>query len=167
MKRKILAGALIAAFLVAFAPARQAVADGAASTRNILLGIGAAAGTLIIINHNKQVHEKYAQDAANQAALANQRDNAQAAYKAELKAYQNQVAVTDNLKKEVALKDKVIADQSSVIKQQKTQLAQMGVSAQPVAIAPVRAPASSTAHASASVASGPSSEMVSYGWGTL
>ncbi|SRR5579872_531392 len=167
MKRKILVGVLIAAFFMAFAPARQAVADGAASTRNILLGIGAAAGTLIIINHNKQVHEKYAQDAATQAALANQRDNAQAAYKAELKAYQNQVAVTDNLKREVALKDKVIADQSSVIKQQKTQLAQMGVSAQPVAIAPVRAPASNTARASRSVASGPSSEMVSYGWGTL
>ncbi|HXW51004.1 MAG TPA: hypothetical protein VEJ41_03345 [Candidatus Acidoferrales bacterium] len=167
MKRKILVGAVIAAFLVAFAPFGKAVADGGASTRNILLGIGAAAGTLLIINHNKQVHEKYAQDAATQAALASQRDNAEAAYKAEVKAYNNQVAVTDNLKKEVALKDQMIADQSTIIKQQKTQLAQMGLSAQPVAVAPVRAPASNAAPSTTAMAHGPTSEMISYGWGTL
>lgn len=166
MKQKIIAGALVVAFALAFLPGRQAFADGAASTRNILLGIGAAAGTLIIINHNKKVHEKYAQDAANEAALQSQRDNAEAAYKAEVKAYNNQVAVTDNLKREVALKDQMLADQNAIIKQQKTQLAQLGVQAQTVAVS--RAPAMHSAPTSASVASAPTTNMmVSYGWGTL
>lgn len=167
MKQKIVAAGLAAAFLLAFVPGREAFADGGASTRNILLGIGAAAGTLLIINHNKQVHEKYAQDAANEASLASQRDNAEAAYKAEVKAYDNQVAVTDNLKKEVSLKDQMIADQSAIIKQQKTQLAQLGVQAQTIAVQPVRAPAAHAAPATSSVASAPTSMMVSYGWGTL
>jgi hypothetical protein len=165
MKRQIIAGALLAAFLLMLAPTSRAVADGAASTRNILLGIGAAAGTLLIINHNKKVHEKYAQDAATQAALANQRNNAEAAYQAEVKAYQHEVAVSDNLKREVALKDQMIADQNAMIKQQKIQLAQMGVSTQAVAITPVK-PAGST-RGTAVAMNAPSSEMVSYGWGTL
>jgi hypothetical protein len=164
MKQKLIAGALAVAFLLAFLPGRQAYADGAASTRNILLGIGAAAGTLLIINHNKKVHEKYAQDAANEAALADQRNDAEAAYKAEVKAYNNQVAVTDNLKKEVAMKDEMIADQNAIIKQQKTQLAQLGVSAQTLAVA--RAPVT-TAPAKATVATAPTNMVVSYGWGTL
>src|SRR5579864_8701627 len=99
MKLKIIAGTLIALLFVSMTPSPQALADGAASTRNILLGIGAAAGTLIIINHNKQVHAKYAQDAAAQAALANQRNDAEAAYKSEVQAYNHQVAVSDNLQK--------------------------------------------------------------------
>ena len=75
---KLVAAGLLGALLLALMPAPQALADGAASTRNILLGVGAAAGTLIIINHNKKVHEKYAEDAQKQAALAEQRDDAQA-----------------------------------------------------------------------------------------
>lgn len=165
MKLRILAGTLIAALLVAFMPTSQAFADGAASTRNILLGIGAAAGTLIIINHNKQVHEKYAQDAAAQAALSEQRNNAEAAYHAEMNAYNHEVAVSANLKKEVALKDKTIADQNAMISQQKQQLAQMGVSAQPVAVTPARPAATKVATRTGSPAS--TNEMVSYGWGTL
>jgi hypothetical protein len=162
MKRRILASAVVLAFILALGPVPRAAADGGASTRNILLGVGAAAGTLIIINHNKQVHEHYAQDAANQAALANQRNDAEAAYRAEIRAYNHEVAVSDNLKKEVALKDKVIADQNLMLDQQKQQLAQLGLSAQPVAIAP--APSKSTTRANSMAAT---SEMVSYGWGTL
>jgi hypothetical protein len=165
MKQKLIALALAVAFVLAFVPGRQAYADGAASTRNILLGIGAAAGTLLIINHNKKVHEKYAQDAANEAALANQRDNAEAAYKAEVRAYNNQVAVTDNLKKEVAMKDQMIADQDAIIKQQKTQLAQLGVSAQTVAVTGARV--TTAAPAKATIATAPTNMVVSYGWGTL
>jgi hypothetical protein len=164
MKLRILAGTLIAALLVAFMPTSQAFADGAASTRNILLGIGAAAGTLIIINHNKQVHERYAQDAATQAALSEQRNNAEAAYRAEVNAYNHEVAVASNLKREVALKDQAISDQQAMIKQQKDQLAQMGVSAQPVAMMPACPAPSKVAPKPAPVQT---SEMVSYGWGTL
>lgn len=138
-------------------PVPQALADGAASTRNILLGIGAAAGTLIIINHNKKVHQKYAEDAQTEATLANQRNDAQAAYKAEVRAYDNQLAVTNELKKEVSVKDKVIQDQQTALQQQQKQLAQMGLQSQPIAAA---APAKSApSHASGQV--------LSYGWGTL
>jgi hypothetical protein len=155
MKTKALvAAALVAAFLASLAPAPRALADGAASTRNILLGIGAAAGTLIIINHNKKVHQKYAEDAQKQAALAAQRDDAQAAYKAEVKAYDNQVAVNNELRKEVAIKDQIID-------QQKVALSQMGVQVQPVPVAvsqpaPHKAPAGNHA-----------AQMVSYGWGVF
>jgi|SRR6516225_5412692 hypothetical protein len=158
MKTKALvAAALVAAFLASMAPAPQALADGAASTRNILLGIGAAAGTLIIINHNKKVHQKYAEDAQKEASLAAQRDDAQAAYKAEVKAYDNQVAVNDELRHEVAVKDQIID-------QQKVALSQMGVQVQsapaPVAVAHHQAPPKAPAGSHAA-------QIVSYGWGVF
>jgi hypothetical protein len=54
---------------LALGSARPAYADGAASTRNIIIfGAAAAGGTAAIINHNKKVHERYAEDAANIAA---------------------------------------------------------------------------------------------------
>lgn len=163
MKIKVfLAIGLIAAFLVSLAPAPRALADGAASTRNILLGIGAAAATLIIINHNKKVHEKYAQDAATQASLASQRNDAQAAYQAELRAYNNERALADNYKHEVSVKDEEISDLNALVSQQKQQLAQMGVATQPVAVAPVTQPAK---HGAAPKVV--NTQVVSYGWGTI
>jgi len=148
--KSFIAMSLIAAILVSLTPAPRAFADGAASTRNILLGVGAAAATLIIINHNKKVHQKYAEDAQAQAALASQRDDARTAYKAEVRAYDNQVAVSNELKKEVSVKD-------SMISQLRGQLAQMGVQTQIVKPGPKSAPALA-AH---------SVQIVSYGWGTL
>jgi hypothetical protein len=160
MKTKaFVAASLIAALLVSVAPAPRALADGAASTRNILLGIGAAAGTLIIINHNKKVHQKYAEDAQKEAALAAQRNDAQAAYRAEVKAYDNQVAVTSELKKEVAVKDKMIDQQKLALQQQSQQLAQMGVQTVPAPVAPAPKPVAQPM--------GHSAQMLSYGWGTI
>ena len=160
MKTKALvAAALVAAFLASMAPAPRALADGAASTRNILLGIGAAAGTLIIINHNKKVHQKYAEDAQKEASLASQRDDAQAAYKAEVRAYDNQVAVNNELRHEVAVKDQIID-------QQKVALSQMGVQVRtapaPVAVAVGHHPAPPQAPAG-----NHSAQMISYGWGVF
>ena len=157
--RHILAGVLIGAFLLALAPAPRAMADGAASTRNILMGLGAAAATLIIINHNKQVHAKYAQDAARQAALENQRNDAEAAYRAEERAYRHELAVSEALQHEVAVKDRIIAQQTALIDRQKQQLAQLGMSQQPVAVAPAPAVKAKAGRAVA--------QMISYGWGTL
>jgi hypothetical protein len=117
------------------------------------MGIGAAAATLIIINHNKKVHQKYAEDAQAQAALASQRDDARAAYKAEVRAYENQVAVTSELKKEVSVKD-------SMITSLRGQLAQMGVQTQ-AAANPAPAPKP------APVAAAHSAQIISYGWGLL
>jgi hypothetical protein len=83
--------------------AAPAFADGAASTRNILLGgAAAAAGTLILINHNKQVHQRYADDARRQAQAQAQANNAQAAYAAERRAYDNEVTINAEYKHEVA-----------------------------------------------------------------
>jgi len=97
---RIIGLSIIAAMLLTLAPQGPVSADGAASTRNIILGGAAAA--LIIINHNKQVHAHYAQDAANEASLAAQRNDAQAAYNAEKKAYASEAALVSDLKREVA-----------------------------------------------------------------
>jgi len=160
--KSFIAMSVIAAILVSLTPAPRALADGAASTRNILLGVGAAAATLIIINHNKKVHQKYAEDAQAQAALASQRDDARAAYKAEVRAYDNQVAVTSELKKEDAVKDRMIGQQKAAIDQLQTQLAQMGVQTQTVAAAPAPAPKKAAPAVAAH-----SAQIVSYGWGLL
>ena len=119
-------------------PAAPTYADGAASTRNLLL-LGGAAATYLIIQHNRKVHEKYAEDAQRQAALEQENDNAWAAYQQEQRAYNEEVAVNRQLEKEVAY-------QHDVVLQQRHELASLNVgsdfSTQRVA-------------------------MVSYGWGTL
>ena len=57
MKQRVLAGALTAA--LAFGSLAPALADGAASTRNIIL-MGAAAGVLVT-NYNHKVRQKRAE----------------------------------------------------------------------------------------------------------
>ena len=162
--RAFVAASLVAAILVSLAPSPRALADGAASTRNILMGVGAAAATLIIINHNKKVHQKYAEDAQKQAATAAERDDARAAYRAEVKAYNNQVAVTDELKKEVAVKDRMIQQQKLAIAQQNQQLAQLGVQLQ-TANTPAVAPAK---HATKPIpVANHAAQILAFGWGTF
>src|SRR5271166_72799 len=112
---QILAGGLMGLMLLASAPT-VTLADGAASTRNIMLGTAAAAaGALIIINHNKQVHQKYAQDAQQQAALAQQRNDAVTAAHQYKLAYDNETQVALALKKQVALQEEQIARLQSVV----------------------------------------------------
>ena len=117
LKRSI-TGATLLALLAGAAPMQPALANGAASTRNILLLGGAA--TYLIIQHNRKVHEKYAQYDRQQAALSQQRNNAYAAYVQEEHAYSQEVAVNDGLKKEIAY-------QHAVIGQQRSQLAALNV----------------------------------------
>lgn len=114
---RIVAAAALAAIVAPLAVANPVFADGAASTRNIL--IGGAAATLIILNHNKKVHERYAEDARNQAALAAQRDDARSAYNSEKRAYEQEAALVAELKKEVAT-------QHNIIVQQRKQLSAVG-----------------------------------------
>ncbi|MDQ6766601.1 MAG: hypothetical protein M3Z41_02195 [Candidatus Eremiobacteraeota bacterium] len=167
MKTKVwLAASLVAALLVSLAPAPRALADGAASTRNILMGIGAAAGTLIIINHNKKVHQKYAEDAQKQAATAAQRDDARAAYRSEVRAYENQVAVTSELKREVAVKDRMIEQQKLALQQQNQQLAQLGIQVQQQQ-QPVAAPVKPARKPAPAPVLNHSAQMLAYGWGTF
>lgn len=142
MKRTLASLALAATFAVAAVAPAPVLADGAASTRNIIIGgAAAAAGALILINHNKQVHAKYAQDAANQAAAEAQASNAQAAYASERQAYLHQVALNAEYRHEAAI-------QHTMIVQLRNQLAARQGS--PNAAAP-----------SGRVAT------VSYGWGAL
>ncbi len=160
---RIIAGVLAAGLLVGTMPASVVRADGGASTRNILFGLGAAAGTLLIINHNRQVHEKYAADAQTQAALAAQRNDAQAAYAAEKKANENLAAANTELKSEVAYQHSIIQSQDSKIAMMKS-----STLSAPAYSAPARVAAAPSASGTvADKATEKTVAVVSYGWGTI
>jgi hypothetical protein len=144
MKRTLASIALAGMVATAAIPAAPALADGAASTRNIIGGAALVGGTLLIINHNKKVHQKEDEMASAQAQAEASANNAQAAYQAERKAYLAQVALNGEYKKEVAVQHKMIV-------QMRGQLA----SAQKAGYA-ASAPAAPTRVAT-----------TSYGWGNL
>jgi hypothetical protein len=148
-----LAGALAATAI----PAAPALADGAASTRNIILGGAAVAGTLLIINHNKKVHQKYAEYDRRQAETQAQANNNYAAYQSERQAYQHEAALVSAYKHEVAI-------QHDEVQRLRHQLA-MRSSSQHVAQAPRTAVAQRPAAAPAPVEREVAN--VSYGWGAL
>ena len=103
MKRSYLALALCASLAVPLVSAAPARADGAASTRNIILGGAAVAGTLLIVNHNRKVHQKYAEYDRRQAYTQAQANNAQAAYQSERQAYTHEAALVASYRHEVAM----------------------------------------------------------------
>ncbi len=145
IKRTLASVALAGTVAWTAVPARPALADGAASTRNIIGGAAVIGGTLLIINHNKQVHAKEDQMASAQAQSEENANNAQAAYQAERRAYRAQVAINNEYKHEVALQHKLIV-------QMRGQLA--------------------SAHRSGYVSQAPAQQparvaTTSYGWGTL
>lgn len=161
--KRLIAGMLAAGLLLSAMPATVAHADGAASTRNILFGLGAAAGTLIIINHNRQVHEKYAQDAQTEAALAAQRNDAQAAYASEKKANENLAVAISELKREVAYQHSIIEDQ-----QNKIAMLKSSTLSSPTYSAPARVAAAPGVNGSvADKSTAKTVAVVSYGWGTI
>ncbi len=148
----------------AIAPAQ---ADGAASTRNILIGgAAAAAGTLLIINHNKQVHQRYADDARRQATAESQASNAQAAYAAERRAYDNEVALNAEYRHEVATQHGMI---ESLRRQVASNRSHAAVAARPrgVAIVPRRNLPSNAAHAPTTSPTATRVATDSWGWGQL
>lgn len=157
--KRAIAGTTLAALTATLVPAAPALADGRASTRNILLGIGAA--TYLIIQHNRKVHEKYAEDARRQAELQSENNDAWAAYRSEQKAYGNSVAEVGDLKREVSY-------QHNVILQQRHQLAMAGQSDRTVAYVPsVRSGSAKRRVATRVADTGSGVEMVSYGWGSI
>ena len=145
--KKALAATLLAALAVAAVPATPAYANGAASTRNIILG--GALATYLIIQHNRKVHEKYAADAAATASANEHDSDAWAAYRSEKHAYDEQVAVNADLKKEVAY-------QHSVVTQQQRQLGSMGAT---TAYAPQHPSGASSRQVAMAT--------TSYGWGQI
>jgi hypothetical protein len=157
MTKRNLACLTLAAVLGATTiPAAPALADGAASTRNIILGGAAVAGTLLIINHNKKVHQKYAEYDRRQAETQAAANNAQAAYQSERQAYSHEAALVSAYKHEVAI-------QHDEVTRLRQQLAMRNTSsAQRVASAPVNAPVVARGNGAPRQLAN-----VSYGWGAL
>lgn len=155
--KRALAGTTLAAMLAMLVPAAPALADGAASTRNILLGVGAA--TYLIIQHNRKVHEKYAEYDRRQAELQSENSDAWAAYSSEKNAYQNAMAEVTDLKREVAY-------QHNVVQQLRRQVAMADRNHTRSFQQTAYAPRSSTSHTSHR-ASNSDVAMVSYGWGQI
>jgi hypothetical protein len=100
--------ALAGAVGLSFAAPRPALADGAASTRNIIFGAAAIGSTLLIGNHNKKVHQKYAEYDRHQAEAEAERNQAQAAYVHEKRAFESEVALVHDLQREVAYEHRAI-----------------------------------------------------------
>jgi len=102
MTKRRLACLTLAAGLAATAmPAAPALADGAASTRNII--IGGAAATLLIINHNRKVHEKYAEKDRAIARQQARASDAESAYYSERRAYAHEAALVASYRHEIAV----------------------------------------------------------------
>jgi len=182
MIRRPLVASLACVLVAATVTPQLAAADGAASTRNIIFGTAAAtAGTLLIINHNKKVHQKYAQYDREQAATAASRERAQAAYEHERSAYGHEAALVADYKHETAYQHRQIVARDREIAALKHSLivakanargvrstAAASVAPAPVRFVPVAAavaarPVTAQPLRGAPLA-GPSS-VVSYGWG--
>lgn len=154
--KQALASVALTGTLALALPAAPAVADGAASTRNLIL-LGGAAATYLIIQHNRKVHEKYAEYDRRQAALSQENNDAWAAYHQEQQAYAQQVQVNQELKKEIAY-------QHRVVQQQQRELAALGGRSgfyQPTAHRQV------AQHSAVRQAPNNQVAMVSYGWGDI
>ncbi len=144
--KQALASVTLVGTLAFVLPSAPAHANGAASTRNLILLGGAA--TYLILQHNRKVHERYAEDAQRQAALQQQNNDAWAAYRQEQRAYQEEAAVNGELKKEIAY-------QHNVVEKQRRQLASLNVRGT------FMAQQHSVSNGDRQVA------MVSYGWGEI
>jgi uncharacterized protein HemX len=112
--RTIAAFMLLALAAVAL-PVTPARADGAASTRNIILGGALAAGTLLILNHNKKVHQK-------EDELTNARNQAQAERDAAYASYQSEAAGAAALRKQLAAANREMAALKREVAQQHSEI---------------------------------------------
>jgi len=158
-KRRLACLSLCAALAVSATPAAPALADGAASTRNIILGGAAVAGTLLIINHNRKVHQKYAEYDRRQAQTQAAANNAEAAYESEHSAYVHEAALVSGYQHEVAIQHQEVLrlrHQLAMTNRARANVAQ----AQP-GFHPLVAGARVSEPAPTRLAN------VSYGWGTL
>jgi hypothetical protein len=158
---RILSALAVTAVSASLLGGQPALADGAASTRNIIIGGAAvAAGTLILINHNKQVHERYAQDAQRQAALQSQANDAQGAYESERSAYQHEVAINSAYKREVSIQHQQVVSLERQLSESKRTAAAVSPGrtafVQPASVTPVQ-----------TASGGQKTNVVALGWGTL
>ncbi len=160
-KRRLACLSLAASLGLAALPAAPALADGAASTRNII--IGGAAAALLIINHNKKVHEKYAEYDRRQAQTQSEANNAEAAYESERSAYAHEAALVSSYQHEVAVQHQEVLSLRHQLAMTRSRPAQ-NVAAQPQ---PAFHPLVAAARASAPQTTPVRVANVSYGWGTF
>jgi hypothetical protein len=113
----------------------------------IVGGAAVAAGTLLIINHNKKVHEKYAAYDAQVASEQAAANNAQAAYRAERQAYQHEAWLVAEYKHETQVQHRMVVGLEQRLRGHAPRVADASVTADGSALRPD--------------ANG------SYGWGTL
>ena len=99
---KAISAFIVTALLALTLPALPARADGAASTRNIILGGALVGGTLLILNHNKKVHQK-------EDELTNARNQAQAERDQAYASYQSEAASASSLRKQLAAENREMA----------------------------------------------------------
>jgi hypothetical protein len=173
---RIATGSLIAALAVTSLAPRPALADGAASTRNIIFGAAAIGGTLLILNHNKKVHEKYAEKDRLQAQTQAQANNAEAAYESEREAYSHEAALNQEYQKEVAYQHHMVVMQQrqiaslthslQVAKAQGAGSRTVGFTQAAAVAAPVAAAAPAHQAPASQRTDTRTAQMVSYGWGT-
>ncbi len=166
MKNRLACLSLTAALAATAIPAAPALADGAASTRNIILG--GAAATLLIINHNRKVHQKYAEYDRRQAQTQAAASNAEAAYESERSAYGHEAALVQGYQHEVAVQHRTVVE----LRRQLALAQHRGAPAQHVAAAPARPavrPLVAAARIGHPAAPAPRqlASTASYGWGTL
>ena len=156
----------MAGLLASVAPAAPALADGAASTRNIIGGAAAVGATLLIINHNRKVHQKYDEYQHAQQQAEAERNQAQSSYQSEAVAassYQQRLAATN---RELASYKRTVARQHSEIVQLRHEAALVRPAGTRPATAFVQsAPAARRSSADSATAGRVAS--VSYGWGQL
>ena len=160
---------------IAMLAPRPAAANGAASTRNIIFGAAAAAaGTLIILNHNKKVHQKYAEYDRRQAQTQSEANQAEAAYESERAAYGHEAAMVSEYRQETAYQhDQVVArDREIASLKHSLIVAKYGSNARTVAYAPAYRAPSTRVHPNRPSAAPqhqvmhpPAAAVVSYGWG--
>lgn len=145
--KRFIAGALCAG-LISLGIGSPALADGAASTRNIIFGAAAAGvGTWAIINHNKKVHQKIDEKDAQIHSLSQQQAYTASSYAQAHQAYLHERAVANHYMQETAQ-----------LKRQVSELKRQTAFAASHSVAQVQQPAPLAATHLASV---------SYGWGTL
>ncbi len=166
--------AALAAAVGLFAAPRPAAADGAASTRNIIFGAAAIGGTLLILNHNKKVHQKYAEYDRRQAETQSQANQAEAAYESERSAYGHEAALVGEYQKEVAYQHAIVHEKDKQIGalEHSLQLAKatsgrerVAAFAQPARIRAAAPQHNAAPHLTVAREAVPA-QVVSYGWGT-
>lgn len=169
LSSRLVIAALAGVMSLSFISPIAARADGAASTRNIIFGAAAIGGTLLIINHNKKVHQKYAEYDRRQAETAYERNQAQAAYASQRQAYLNEAALVGDLKHEVAYQHNAVAQRDRQIASLKHSLvvAKYGRDNRTAFVQRVARPTAvrNAPPRRADVANGAMPQAVSYGWG--